>query len=267
MVAALSVRDLTWGQARGTPIIQDIAFDVAPQEVLAIVGPNGAGKSSLLRCLYRVNRPWRGLVQVFGEDVWRMAPREAARRIAAVPQEVPADFPFRVRDVVMMGRTARRRARVSWGAEDRVKVGAALERLDLVHLAERLFLTLSGGEKQRVLIARALAQEPSLIILDEPTNHLDIRHQLELLGLLRDLGLTIVTTLHDLNLAAAFADRVLLLDRGRVIGAGRADEILTAETIRGTFAVEAAIDRHPWMPAPRFSFHLSNNTPRGSSCS
>jgi iron complex transport system ATP-binding protein len=190
-----------------------------------------------------------------------MAPREAARRIAAVPQDVPADFPFRVRDVVMMGRTARRRARVDWNPEDRAKVGAAMERLDLLHLEDRLFTTLSGGEKQRVLIARALAQEPSLIILDEPTSHLDIRHQLEILRLLRDLGLSVVTTLHDLNLAAAFADRVLLLDHGRLVGAGRPDEILTADAIRNAFEVEAAIDRHPWVAAPRFSFHLADGKP------
>ncbi len=261
MVAALAVRDVAWGPGRCAPIIADISFELAPQEVLAIVGASGAGKSSLLRCLYRVNRPWRGSVEVYGEDVWRMAPREAARRIAAMPQEVPADFPFRVRDVVMMGRNARRRARADWNAEDRAKVGAALERLDLAHLEERLFTTLSGGEKQRVLIARALAQEPALMILDEPTNHLDIRHQLEILRLLRDLGLSVVTTLHDLNLAAAFADRVLLLDKGRLMGTGRPDEILTAETIRGAFAVEAAIDRHPWIAAPRFSFHLTNGKP------
>ncbi|HWA49102.1 MAG TPA: ABC transporter ATP-binding protein, partial [Dongiaceae bacterium] len=143
MVAALTVRDLAWGPTRRAPIVDGITFDLAPQEVLAIVGPNGAGKSSLLRCLYRVNRPWRGGVQVYGEDVWRMPPREAARRIAAVPQEVPADFPFRVRDVVMMGRTARRRARIDWSPEDRAKVGAAMERLDLGHLGDRLFTTLS----------------------------------------------------------------------------------------------------------------------------
>jgi iron complex transport system ATP-binding protein len=262
MVAALAVRDVTWGPTRCAAIVDGIDFELAPQEVLAIVGPNGAGKSSLLRCLYRVNRPWRGSIQVYGEDVWRMPPREAARRIAAVPQDVPGDFPFRVRDVVMMGRTARRRARAAWNPEDRAKVGAAMERLDLGHLAERLFTTLSGGEKQRVLIARALAQESGLIILDEPTNHLDIRHQLEILRLLRDLGLSVVTTLHDLNLAAAFADRVLLLDKGRLVGAGRPDEILTAEAIRSAFEVEAAIDRHPWVAAPRFSFHLTD----GKSC-
>ncbi len=262
MVAALAVRDVAWGPSRRAPIVDGVDFDLAPQEVLAIVGPNGAGKSSLLRCLYRVNRPWRGSVQVYGEDVWRLSPREAARRIAAVPQEVPADFPFRVRDVVMMGRNARRRARIDWNPEDRAQVGAAMERLDLLHLEDRLFTTLSGGEKQRVLIARALAQEPRLIILDEPTNHLDIRHQLEILRLLRDLGLSVVTTLHDLNLAAAFADRVLLLDNGRLVSAGRPDDVLTVETIRSAFAVEAVIDRHPWVAAPRFSFHLTD----GKSC-
>ncbi len=262
MVAALAVRDVAWGPSRRAPIVDGVDFDLAPQEVLAIVGPNGAGKSSLLRCLYRVNRPWRGSVQVYGEDVWRLSPREAARRIAAVPQEVPADFPFRVRDVVMMGRNARRRARIDWSPEDRAKVGAAMERLDLLHLEDRLFTTLSGGEKQRVLIARALAQEPRLIILDEPTNHLDIRHQLEILRLLRDLGLSVVTTLHDLNLAAAFADRVLLLDNGRLVSAGRPDDVLTVETIRSAFAVEAVIDRHPGVAAPRFSFHLTD----GKSC-
>lgn len=262
MVAALAVHDVCWGPARGAPIIEGVSFDLAPQQVLAIVGPNGAGKSSLLRCVCRVNRPWRGTIQVHGADVWRMAPRDAARRIAVVPQEVPADFPFRVRDVVMMGRAARRRARVAWNPEDRAKVGAALERLDLTHLEERLFATLSGGEKQRVLIARAVAQEPSLVILDEPTNHLDIRHQLEILQLVRDLGLSVVATLHDLNLAAAFADRVLLLDKGRLIGAGRPDEILTADSIRTAFAVDAAIDRHPWVAAPRFSFHLAGRTPQ-----
>ena len=264
MVAALAVRDVAWGPTRHAPIIEAIDFDLAPQEVLAIVGPNGAGKSSLLRCLCRVNRPWRGSVQVYGEDVWRLPPREAARRIAAVPQEAPADFPFRVRDVVMMGRATLRRARPGRSPEDRTKVSAAMERLDLAHLAERLFSTLSSGEKQRALIARALAQEPNLIILDEPTNHLDIRHQLEILRLLRDLGLSVVTALHDLNLAAAFADRVLLLDKGRLVGSGRPDEILTADAIRSTFKVETAVDRHPWVAAPRFSFHLARPGPGGS---
>ncbi|HNB25435.1 MAG TPA: ABC transporter ATP-binding protein [Alphaproteobacteria bacterium] len=255
MVAALTVRDLAWGVRQGVPILCDINFDVAPQEMICIIGPSGAGKTSLLRCLARANRPWRGVIQLNGADLWGLAPGEAARRIAAVPQEAPAAYPFRVRDVLMLGRSARRRGRGDRGAQDRAKIGAALEQLHLAHLAERLFSTLSGGEKQRVLIARALAQEASLVLLDEPTHHVDIGLQLEILDLLRRLGRTVVVASHDLNLVASFADRVLLLDGGRLIGAGPAAEILTIGSIRAAFAVEALIDRHPWVPAPRFAFH------------
>jgi iron complex transport system ATP-binding protein len=264
--ARLTVRDLAWGPSRHLCIIDAISFEVAPRQVVAIAGPNGAGKSSLLRCLYRMHRPWRGTVEVDGENVWRMAPREAALRIAAVPQEVASDFPFRVRDVVAMGRTPRRRPLTASSREDRAHVDSAIERLDLAHLTHRLFSTLSGGEKQRVLIARALAQQPGLIVLDEPTNHLDIRHQLEILVLLRTLDLTIVTTLHDLNLAAAFADRVLLIAAGRLVADGSPAEILTQASIRDVFAVESVIDRHPCFEAPRFAFHLSHRNQGETPC-
>nr|WP_245262746.1 ABC transporter ATP-binding protein [Ensifer sp. BR816] len=145
------------------------------------MGPNGAGKTSLLRCLYRAVQPVAGRVEVDGVDAGAMTAREAAKTIAVVLQETPGDFPFSVRDVVMMGRIPRREGMSGWTALDRERVAHALDHLDLVHLVRRQFATLSGGEKQRVRIARALAQEPRIIILDEPTNHLDIRHQLEML--------------------------------------------------------------------------------------
>ena len=258
---ALSVRGVCWGPRYRSAIVEDITFDVAPGEVVAIAGPNGAGKTSLLRCLYRIHRPWAGRVAIDGADVWSLAPRDVARRIAAVPQEAPSDVPFRVKDVVAMGRTPRRRS-LSWSEEDRARIQSVMERLDLTHLSQRLFSTLSGGEKQRVMIARALAQEPGMIVLDEPTNFLDIRHQLEILALLRTLGLTIVTTLHDLNLAAAFADRVLLIAGGRLIADGAPAAVLTPPIIRDVFEVETVIDRHPHIAAPRFAFHL-NPSPRG----
>ena len=263
--ARLAVCDLTWGPSRRLCIIDAISFEVAPRQVVAIAGPNGAGKSSLLRCLYRMHRPWRGTVAVDGEDVWHMPPREAAMLVAAVPQEVTSDFPFRVRDVVAMGRIPCRRA-LSSSRGDRAQVDAAMERLELAHLSHRLFSTLSGGEWQRVLIARALAQQPGLIVLDEPTNHLDIRHQLEILALLRTLGLTVVATLHDLNLAAAFADRVLLMAAGRLVADGTPAEILTEASIRDVFAVESVIDRHPCFEAPRFAFHLAQRNQRDMPC-
>jgi iron complex transport system ATP-binding protein len=235
----LEADGVTWGPHRGKPIIRDISLSVKAGDRLAIIGPNGAGKSTLLRCLYRGVRPQRGSVRLDGIDLWSIGPREAAHRIAVVLQETPGDFPFSVRDVVMMGRIPHRKGMARWSEEDHAATAAVLLRLELKHLALRQFASLSGGEKQRVLVARALAQEPELIILDEPTNHLDIRHQLEILELLKGLGRTIITTLHDINLAADFATHIAVLDSGRLIGHGLPDEVLTAERISSAFRVEA----------------------------
>ncbi|MDL2409280.1 ABC transporter ATP-binding protein [Rhizobium calliandrae] len=236
----LEADGVTWGPHRGKPIVEDISLSVKAGDRLAIIGPNGAGKSTVLRCLYRGVRPQRGMVRLDGIDLWSIGPREAARRIAVVLQESPGDFPFSVRDVVMMGRIPHRKGMARWSEEDHATTAAALARLELKDLALRQFSSLSGGEKQRVLIARALAQEPELIILDEPTNHLDIRHQLEILELLKGLGRTIITTLHDINLAADFATHVAVLASGRLTGHGLPTEILTPERISSAFRVEAS---------------------------
>jgi iron complex transport system ATP-binding protein len=187
-----------------------------------------------------------------------MRATEAARSVAAVLQEQPADFALTVRQIVALGRLPHRKG---WGAglaspggEDAAIVTAAIARMDLSLLADRLFGTLSGGERQRVIVARALAQEPRVIVLDEPTNHLDIRHQLELLRLLRGLGLTVIATLHDLTLAAGFADRVLVLSDGRILADGPPATALTADTLERAFRVKAHVDHG--VDAPRFSFHL-----------
>ena len=171
-------------------------------------------------------------------------------------QEQPADFGLTVRDIVALGRTPYRKGLSAIGARDRRMMQSAIERMELTELTGRHLASLSGGEKQRVMIARALAQEPDVIILDEPTNHLDIRHQLELLTLMRGLGPTVIASLHDLNLASLFADRVLLLAGGRVLGVGSAAEVLTAERIREAFRVQSFIDAEPATGAPRFSFQL-----------
>lgn len=251
----LRVEGLSWAP-RGRPdLISGIGFDLARGQTLVICGSNGAGKSTLLRLLYRQNRPRSGRVWLGGRDLWSLTAREAARRIAVVLQEQPADFALTVRQVVALGRLpfgAGLLARPS--DEDRALVEDAIARLDLVHLAERPVALLSGGERQRCMVARALAQAPELLILDEPTNHLDIRHQLELIALLKGLGLTVVTTLHDLTLAAELADRVLVLSQGRAIAGGPPDRALTAEVIAEAFGVAARIDRTG--PSPRYSFHL-----------
>ncbi len=252
-MTVLELRNVTWGPKRAPAILHDISFTLAAGEVLAICGANGAGKSSLLRLLYRHQAPLSGSVLVEGRDLWLTPARQAAQTVAAVLQEQPTDFALTTRDIVALGRLPHRQG-MGPGARDTAITEAALMRMDLSHLADRRFGTLSGGERQRVMVARALAQEPRILVLDEPTNHLDIRHQLELLRLLRGLGLAVVCTLHDLTLAAEFADRILILDQGRVIADAPPDEALTEATIARAFQVLPRIDRTG--SAPRFSFQL-----------
>lgn len=250
------VSNVTWGPKRGPAILHDISFALAEGEVLAICGANGAGKSSLLRLLYRHQAPQSGSVIVEGRDLWQTPAREAARIVAAVLQEQPTDFALTTRDIVALGRLPHRQG-MGPGSRDRAITDAAMLRMDLGALADRRFGTLSGGERQRVMVARALAQEPRILVLDEPTNHLDIRHQLELLRLLRGLGLAVVCTLHDLTLAAEFADRVIILDQGRVVADAAPDLALTEATIARAFNVATRIDRSG--DSPRFSFHLTDH--------
>ena len=250
----LAASGLSWGPRGKSLILHDVSFTVPQGQVLAICGANGAGKSTLLRMLYRYLRPDTGKIMLGGDDLWALSPRAAARRVAAVLQEQPTDFALTVREMVGLGRTPHRAGFSGPGARDAEVIATALHRMDLVRFANSPFGTLSGGERQRVMVARALAQEPELLVLDEPTNHLDIRHQLEVLGLLRGLGLTVVLTLHDLTLAAEHADALLILHQGRLIAHGAPAAVLTPETITRAFAVTARIDASG--PSPRYSFHL-----------
>jgi iron complex transport system ATP-binding protein len=253
MTPTVELSGVFWGPKRQPDILHDLSFVVAEGEVLAICGANGAGKSSLLRLLYRHQAPRRGTVRLMGRDLWLMKSPEAARIVAAVLQEQPTDFALTTRQIVALGRLPHRKG-FGPGALDNAVIAACLGRMDLAAVADRPFGTLSGGERQRVMVARALAQEPQVIVLDEPTNHLDIRHQLELLALLRGLGLTVITTLHDLTLAAEFADRVLVLSQGRIVADAPPDQALSEATIAQAFNVTARVDRTG--PAPRFSFRL-----------
>lgn len=255
--ARLTVEGLSWGPTGHQPIIADLAFSVEPGEMLAVVGPNGAGKSSLLRCLYRFYRPTAGMVRLDSKDIWNLKTKALARRIATVLQEPASDFGLTVAEIIELGLTPHLQR---FGGPNYGPVEDALALMGLTGLAARDFGSLSGGEKQRAMIARALVQKPDLLILDEPTNHLDIRHQLEVLALLAGLPTTVIVSLHDLALASAHADRVLVLDRGHQVQLGTPLDVLTPETIRQTFAVEASIDSHPATGRPRFSFHLDIST-------
>lgn len=255
---SLSAKSASWSVPRSRKtILHPISFDLAPGRVLGVVGPNGAGKSTLLRLLYRYHPPTTGTVHVDGKDIWSISAREAACTIAAVLQEQPTDFALTVREIIALGRIPHRKGfGGSNGAHDAQIVRFALERLCLLEFADRQLGTLSGGERQRVMVARALAQDPRVLILDEPTNHLDIRHQLEVIELIRDLPLTIVTSLHDLNLAAGVCDDVLLLKAGRSLGFGPPSKVLSEQALAHAFDVGARRERLAPSDTDYFTFHL-----------
>jgi len=234
------------------PALDRVSCAVGPGQLLAIVGPNGSGKTTLLRGLLGLVEmaSGQGLVQGRPIDQWRRP--ELARVIGVVTQREESVFPLRVEEAVMLGRYARLGPLAPPGAGDRAAVEQAMERCDVADLRHRHVDTLSGGEWQRVRVARALAQEPAALVLDEPTSALDVRHEMEVLELVRVLvegGLAGILVTHQLNLAARFADRLLLLDHGRVVAEGPAESVLTAETVEAVFgwpiAVTAWIDGSP----------------------
>ncbi|MGP9805140.1 ABC transporter ATP-binding protein [Paracoccus sp. NSM] len=232
--------NLTWGVRRRV-IVNDVSLEVRPGETLGLIGPNGSGKSSLLRLLAGLRRPHSGRVRINDQDVAHLPRRALARQLAFVQQNAATDTNVSVRDVVRLGRTPHRSALSGWSAEDEAAVSAALCRVDMADRRGQAWQTLSGGERQRVHIARALAQAPSVMFLDEPTNHLDIHHQIEILRMVRDLDLTSIVALHDLNLAAMFCDRILVLRDGAAIACGSPEAVLTETLLRDVFRVEAQI--------------------------
>ncbi|QFT64369.1 ABC transporter ATP-binding protein [Roseivivax sp. THAF30] len=234
-------QNLTWGVKRKT-IVSDVSLTVAPGETLGLIGPNGSGKSSLLRLLAGLRRPGTGRVEINGQDVARITRKALSRQVAFVQQSAATDTNVTVADVVRLGRTPHRSALAGWSEADEAAVGEALTRVDMASRKTQAWQTLSGGERQRVHIARALAQAPQVMFLDEPTNHLDIHHQIEILRMVRDLDLTSVIALHDLNLAAMFCDRILVLREGAVCACGTPHAVLTPDILRDVFRVSAHVD-------------------------
>jgi len=245
--------------------VEDVTFRAAPGELLGVVGPNSAGKSTLLRLLSKVLLPQRGRILIEGRDVAALSRVALARRVAVVPQEFHVAFPFRVAEVVLMGRYPHV-AGGPWGsahdgARDRAVAQAALEATGTAHLASRRLDELSGGERQLVSLARALAQEAPILLLDEPTAHLDLRHQGIVLSILlaqhrEGRGATILVS-HDLNLAAEHCDRLLLLAGGRVRAVGRPEEVITPEHLEPAYGCPVTVERHPVSGRPRVQGSLS----------
>jgi iron complex transport system ATP-binding protein len=254
---SLELRDLCVDIA-GRRIVTGIGFTVPNGTFAGLLGPNGSGKSTILKAIYRVHRPAAGRVLLDGKDLLALRPRDAARRIAVVAQDFTFEFDFTVAELVMIGRNPHKRAFDRDDDTDRAITEQAIERVGCQHLAHRGFNTLSGGEKQRVLIAQALAQGADHLILDEPTSHLDIRYQVEILELVAGLGITVLAAIHDLSLAALFCDTVHLITDGQLLTGGPPGQVLTTATVRAAYGTEVLVIAHPETGTP----HLIPRRPR-----
>ncbi|QYZ79063.1 heme ABC transporter ATP-binding protein [Methanofollis formosanus] len=241
--------DVRYGDVR---VLDAVSLAVNEGTFIGILGPNGCGKTTLIRAISRVIDPAAGAVYVDGRDVGEYSPRELATRLGAVPQETAVSFGFTVEEIVQMGRHPYLGRLSSMKEADYAVCREAMDLTSTTHLADRLITEISGGERQRVLIARALAQQPKAMLLDEPTSHLDINHQIEVLSIIRGLtpAVTVVAVFHDLNLAAYFCDRVILMEKAKIVAVGTPEEVLTDANIRQVFGVPMMVRTHPLTGRP-----------------
>ncbi len=249
----LQVSNLSWS-AEQNNILKDISFEITKGSFVGLIGPNGAGKSSLMRCIYRVNAPDQGTVLFEGKDVWQVSANANARNMAVILQEQSEHLGLSVYEVVALGLTPHKKL-FEWDSpEDKLRIHTVLLENDLLNLSSRLFSCLSGGEKQRVMLARAMLQNPKLLIMDEPTNHLDVHYQVEVLQKVKKLDITVLASFHDLNLAAAFCDQILVLDQGTLCAIGKPEDVLTEQLLKQVFNSKAFVDRHPIHLHPRITY-------------
>jgi len=239
----ISIKDLTFSY-KSNKILDDLNISVDGSEIVSLVGPNGSGKTTLIKCIDRILKP-RGSILLEGREVQEMKQQEIARQIGYVPQSSATPLATTVFDTVLMGR----RPHIGWRVSDfdLDKVSDTLERLNLQDLAMRDFGQLSGGQKQKVLIARALVQEPTVLLLDEPTSNLDMKHQLDVLetisSMVKEKGISAVMAIHDLNLAARFSDKLVMLKKGVVYASGSPIDLLSEKNISDVYGVEAIVMR------------------------
>jgi iron complex transport system ATP-binding protein len=244
MSLAIEIRDLSFSYG-SKKVLQGISLNVDRGEMVGIIGPNGSGKTTLLKILSLVLTPGRGKVLLNGKEILGYGRQALSRLVAVVPQESLVSFPYTAAEVVLMGRASLHGPFALDGKRDLEVAGEALRATETLSLADRYLHELSGGEKQRVIIARALAQEPDGLLLDEPSAFLDIRHQLQIHDLMgrlnRERGLTVLSTLHDLNLAALFFPRIVMLREGSVYRDGSPRDVLTEETIREVYGIRVRV--------------------------
>jgi iron complex transport system ATP-binding protein len=249
----LEIRQVYFSYLDGL-VLHNINLSVKPGEMVGLLGPNGSGKTTLIKLASGVLKPVQGEIRLDGSNLSQLSRRFIARHIAVVPQQFHIPFAFTASEIVMLGRTPFLRPLAEENETDRRLVDNALELVGIKELAGRRFDELSGGERQKVILAMALAQQPKLLLLDEPTVHLDIAHQVEILELVRSLnmgqGLTVIAAMHDLNLAALYFDRLILLKEGRVWADGAPSEVLTEAKISEVFSASVRVEKHPLTGVP-----------------
>lgn len=255
-MAVCTVRDLSFSYGRER-VLAGVSFSAAPGEMIALAGPNGSGKTSLLRILAGLEKPEQGTVRLFGLDPQTLSSKERARRIAYVPQLVQDELPFTALQMIRLGRAPWQNSMGMEKPQDSVVVRESMRYANVEHLADRPLRRLSGGERQRVSIARALCQQPELFLLDEPTAALDYGHQIQIMNMLdalrRERGVSIILVSHDINLAAMYADRIMLVKKGRIIAHGSPEQVLTQEHVTSVYACPMLVDTNPCTHTPRVS--------------
>lgn len=230
----------------GKRIVDTACIHVDEGEFVGLIGPNGSGKSTLLKSIYRTMKRESGEIWLNGMPIDGLSLKESALLVSVVTQHNYYNFDFKVEDVVAMGRTPHKSSMEMDNAEDRRIVEESLDMVNMLGMSDRRFSSLSGGEQQRIILARALAQRTPCMILDEPTNHLDIKYQLEVLDTVKELGCTALCALHDLNLAAEYCDRIYILKDGRIQMEGSPEEVITSENIREVYGVDSFVNRNPF---------------------
>ena len=261
---SLLIRKVAFSYLDGL-VFQDLSLAIEEGEMVGLLGPNGSGKTTLIKLAAGVLRPTGGKVQLDGTNLNKLSRREIAQRVAVVPQQFHMPFAFTVEEMVLLGRIPFIKTLTGETAEDRSAVHHAVQMLGIEHLKGRTFNELSGGERQKVILAMTLAQEPRLLLLDEPTQHLDIAHQVEILELIRgfnkERGLTVVGAMHDLNLAALYFDRLILLKDGSIYASGSPAEVLTAENIERVYSASVHVGKHPLADVPNLVVLPRNKQP------
>ena len=222
-------------------ILKGINIEVDNKELVGIIGPNGSGKSTFLKCIYRVLKPNDGAILLDKVDIKNMTVKESSKRLAVLSQHNNYNFDFTVKDIVLMGRSPHKKFMERDNKEDYDIVNDALKKVEMLEFKDRCFQSLSGGEQQRVILARALAQQPQCLILDEPTNHLDIKYQLQLMKIVKNLNIEVIAAIHDLNIAAMYCDKIYVLKDGEIIKYGNPKEVLTQKLIKEVYEVDAEV--------------------------